>query len=107
MEMNAITRKLTAISGRLACLMPVDPIGDNALLTPMGGVSVEEAGDGYRVLDGGIYHDVPADGLEAYLDTWATSMEEAAAARQAVALLGAHVAGGTYECRRGPPPMGA
>lgn len=110
MEMNTITQKLTAITGRLAGLMPVDPTGGNAVLTPMGGIKVEGMGDadrilsssrcsdGYRILDGGIYHDVPADGLEAYLDAWATSMEEAAAARQAVALLGEHIAGGSYGC---------
>lgn len=109
MEMKAITQKLTAISGRLAGLMPVDPIGDNTVRTPMGGIRVEgmddadrilssPGSDGYRILDGGIYDDVPADGLEAYLDAWATDMEEAAVARQAVALLGEHIAGGAYEC---------
>lgn len=109
MEMNTITQKLTDISGRLARLMPVDPIGDNAVRTPMGSINVEVmdyaarilssvCSDGYRILDSGIYHDVPADGLDDYLDTWATSMEEAAAARHAVALLGEHVTGGTYEC---------
>lgn len=98
MEMNIITQKLTAISGRLAKLMPVSHRGGDTLRTPMGGIKVEGMNYGYRILDGGIYHDVPADGLEAYLDTWATSMEEAAAARQAVALLGEHIAGGTYEC---------
>lgn len=107
--MNTITQKLTDITGQLARLMPVDPIGDNTVRTPMGGIKVEGmddadrilssvCSDGYRVLDGGIYDDVPADGLEAYLDAWATSMEEAAIARQAVALLGEHIAGGTYEC---------
>lgn len=109
MEMNTITQKLTAISGRLARLTPVSVAGNDTLLTPMGGIKVEgmddadrilssPGSDGYRILDGGIYHDVPADGLEAYLDTWAKSMEEAAVARQAVALLGEHIAGGTYEC---------
>mgnify|MGYP007076348166 CR=1 FL=1 len=109
MEMNTITQKLTDITGRLSKLTPVDPIGDNTVRTPMGSIKVEGMGyadrilsslcsDGYRILDGGIYHDVPADGLEAYLDTWATDMEEAAAARQAVALLGEHIAGGAYEC---------
>nr|DAW73811.1 MAG TPA: hypothetical protein [Caudoviricetes sp.] len=109
MEMNTITQKLTAISGRLASLTPVSVAGNDTLLTPMGGIRVEgmddadrilssPGSDGYRILDGGIYDDVPADGLEAYLDAWAKSMEEAAAARQAVALLGAHIAGGAYEC---------
>lgn len=109
MEMNTITQKLTDITGRLSKLLPVDPIGDNTVRTPMGCIRVEVmdyaarilssvCGDGYRILDGGIYDDVPADGLEAYLDTWATDMEEAAVARQAVALLGEHIAGGTYEC---------
>lgn len=109
MEMNTIAQKLTAISGRLARLMPVSHRGGDTLLTPMGGIKVEGMGaadrilsspgsDGYRILDGGIYDDVPADGLEAYLDAWAASMEEAAVARQAVELLGAHVAGGSYEC---------
>lgn len=109
MEMNAITQQLTDITGRLARLMPVSSRGGDTLLTPMGGIKVEGMGaadrilssrcsDGYRILDGGIYDDVPADGLEAYLDTWATSLEEAAAARQAVALLGEHIAGGAYEC---------
>lgn len=107
--MNTITQKLTAISGRLASLTPVSVAGNDTVRTPMGGIRVEgmddadrilssPGSDGYRILDGGIYDDVPADGLEAYLDTWATSMEEAAAARQAVALLGEHIAGGTYEC---------
>lgn len=107
--MNTITQKLTAITGRLAGLMPVSHRGGDTLLTPMGGIKVEGMddadrilsslrSDGYRILSGGIYDDVPADGLEAYLDTWATDMEEAAAARQAVALLGEHVAGGAYEC---------
>lgn len=106
MEMNAITQQLTDISGRLARLTPVDPIGDNTVRTSMGGIKVEGMGDadrslrsdGYRILDGGIYHDVPADGLEAYLEAWAKSMEEAAVARWAVELLGAHIAGGSYEC---------
>lgn len=109
MEMNAIAHQLTAITGRLARLTPVDPIGDNAVRTPMGSIKVEVmdyaarilssvCGDGYRILDSGIYDDVPADGLDDYLDTWATSMEEAAAARQAVALLGEHIAGGSYAC---------
>lgn len=107
--MNTITQKLTAITGRLARLTPVSVAGNDTVRTPMGCIKVEGmdcadrilssvCSDGYRILDGGIYHDVPADGLEAYLDTWATSMEEAAAARQAVALLGEHIAGGTYEC---------
>lgn len=107
--MNTITQKLTAISGRLASLTPVSVAGNDTLLTPMGGIRVEgmddadrvlssPGSDGYRILDGGIYDDVPADGLEAYLDAWAKSMEEAAVARQAVALLGAHIAGGAYEC---------
>ena len=96
--MNTIAQKLTDISGRLARLMPVDPIGDNTVRTPMGGISVEDTGDGYRILDGGIYDDVTADGLEAYLDAWATRMEEAVVARQAVALLGEHIAGGSYGC---------
>jgi hypothetical protein len=107
--MNTITQQLTAISGRLASLTPVSVAGNDTLLTPMGGIRVESmddadrilsspGSDGYRILDGGIYDDVPADGLEAYLEAWATSMEEAAAARQAVALLGEHIAGGTYEC---------
>lgn len=110
MEMNAITQQLTDISGRLARLTPVDPIGDNTVRTSMGSIKVEgmddadrilsssRCGDGYRILDGGIYHDVPADGLEAYLEAWAKSMEEAAVARRAVELLGAHIAGGSYEC---------
>lgn len=109
MEMNTITQKLTAITGRLARLTPVSVAGNDTVRTPMGSIKVEGmddadrilssvCSDGYRILDGGIYHDVPADGLEAYLDTWATSMEEAAAARQAVALLGEHIAGGAYEC---------
>lgn len=110
MAMNTITQKLTDISGRLARLMPVSVAGNDTVLTPMGGIRVEGMGDadrilsssrcsdGYRILDGGIYDDVPADGLEAYLDAWATSMEEAAVARQAVALLGEHIAGGAYEC---------
>lgn len=107
--MNTITQKLTDISGRLARLTPVCVAGNDTVRTPMGGIRVEGmddadrilssvCGDGYRILDGGIFHDVPADGLDNYLDTWAKSMEEAAAARQAVALLGEHVAGGTYEC---------
>lgn len=54
MEMNTITQKLTTITSRLARLTPVDPVGDNALRTPMGGISVEGADDGYRTLDGGI-----------------------------------------------------
>lgn len=110
MEMNTITQKLTDITGQFSRLMPVDPIGDNTVRTPMGGIKVEgmddadrilsssRCSDGYRVLDGGIYDDVPADGLEAYLDAWATDMEEAASARQAVALLGEHIAGGSYAC---------
>lgn len=109
MEMKAITQKLTDITGRLARLMPVSPRGGDTLLTPMGGIRVEgvddadrilssPGSDGYRILDGGIYDDVPADGLEAYLDAWAKSMEEAAVARQAVALLGEHIAGGSYGC---------
>lgn len=109
MEMNTITQKLTNIVGRLAGLMPISVAGNDTVHTPMGCIRVESVddadrilssvcSDGYRILDGGIYDDVPADGLEAYLDTWATSMEEAAAARQAVALLGEHIAGGTYEC---------
>ena len=109
MEMNTITQKLTALTGRIARLMPVSPRGGDTLLTPMGGIKVagmdyadrilsSSGSDGYRVLDGGIYDDVPADGLEAYLDAWATSMEEAAVARQAVALLGEHIAGGSYAC---------
>lgn len=107
--MNTITQKLTAISGRLASLTPVSVAGNDTLLTPMGGIKVEgvddadrilssPGSDGYRILDGGIYDDVPADGLEAYLDAWAKSMEEAAVARQAVALLGEHIAGGSYAC---------
>lgn len=109
MEMKAITHKLTDITGRLARLMPVSPRGGDTLLTPMGGIKVEGMGDadrilsspgsdGYRVLDGGIYDDVPADGVGAYLDAWATDMEEAAVARRAVALLGEHIAGGSYGC---------
>lgn len=109
MEMNTITQKLTAITGRLAGLMPVSHRGGDTLLTPVGGIKVEGMddadrilsslrSDGYRILNGGIYDDVPADGLEAYLDAWATDMEEAAAARQAVALLGEHIAGGSYAC---------
>lgn len=109
MEMNTIAQKLTDISGRLASLTPVSVAGNDTVRTPMGSITVKGmdyadrilssvCGDGYRILDGGIYHDVPADGLEAYLDTWAKDMEEAAAARQAVALLGEHIAGGTYEC---------
>lgn len=109
MEMNTITQKLTAITGRLARLTPVSVAGNDTVRTPMGGIKVEGmddadrilssvCSDGYRVLDGGIYDDVPADGLEAYLDAWATDMEEAAAARQAVALLGEHIAGGSYAC---------
>lgn len=109
MEMNTITQKLTAISGRLARLMPVSPRGGDTLLTPTGGIRVEgmddadrilssPGSDGYRILDGGIYQDVPAEDTEAYLDAWATDMEEAAAARQAVALLGEHIAGGSYAC---------
>ena len=109
MAMNTITQKLTDISGRLAGLAPVSVAGNDTVLTPMGGIRVEGMGDadrilsspgsdGYRLLDGGIYDDVPADGLEAYLDAWATSMEEAAVARQAVALLGEHIAGCAYEC---------
>lgn len=107
--MNTITQKLTAITGRLASLTPVSVAGNDTLLTPMGGIKVEgmddadrilsgPGSDGYRILDGGIYHDVPADGVGAYLDAWATDMEEAAVARQAVALLGEHIAGGAYEC---------
>lgn len=109
MEMKAIAHKLTDITGRLARLTPVSVAGNDTVRTPMGGIRVEGMddadrilsslrSDGYRILDGGIYHDVPADGLEAYLDTWATSMEEAAAARQAAALLGEHIAGGSYGC---------
>lgn len=109
MEMNTITQKLTDITDRLASLTPVSVAGNDTVRTPMGCIKVEVmdyaarilssvCGDGYRILDGGIYHDVPADGLDDYLDTWATSMEEAAAARQAVELLGAHIAGGSYEC---------
>lgn len=107
--MNTITQKLTAITGQLSRLTPVSVAGNDTVRTPMGCIKVEGmdygyrilssvCSDGYRILDGGIYHDVPADGLEAYLDTWATDMEEAAAARQAVALLGEHIAGGAYEC---------
>ena len=107
--MNTIAQKLTDISGRLASLTPVSVAGNDTVRTPMGSIKVESmdyaarilssvCGDGYRILDGGIYHDVPADGLEAYLDAWAKDMEEAAVARQAVELLGAHIAGGTYEC---------
>lgn len=109
MEMNTIAQKLTDISVRLASLTPVSVAGNDTVRTPMGSIKVKGmdyadrilssvCGDGYRILDGGIYHDVPADGLEAYLDTWATSLEEAAAARQAVVLLGEHIAGGAYEC---------
>lgn len=98
MEMNTIAQKLTDISGRLASLTPVSVAGNDTVRTPMGSIKVEAMNYGYRILDSGIYHDVPADGLEAYLDTWATDMEEAAAARQAVALLGEHIAGGAYEC---------
>lgn len=110
MEMKAISQQLTDISGRLAKLAPVSVAGNDTVRTPMGSIKVEgmddadrilsssRCGDGYRILDGGIYHDVPADGLEAYLDAWATDMEEAAVARRAVALLGAHIAGGAYEC---------
>ena len=107
--MNTVTQKLTAISGRLASLTPVSVAGNDTLLTPMGGIRVEGMGDtgrilgspgsdGYRILDGGIYQDVPAEDTEAYLDAWATGMEEAAVARQAVALLGEHIAGGSYAC---------
>lgn len=107
--MNTITQKLTDISGRLARLTPVSVAGNDTVRTPMGGIKVEGmddadrilssvCSDGYRILDGGIYHDVPADGVGAYLDAWAADMEEAVAARQAVALLGEHIAGGTYEC---------
>lgn len=109
MEMNTIAQKLTTITGQLSRLTPVSVAGNDTVRTPMGCIKVEVmdyaarilssvCGDGYRILDSGIYHDVPADGLEAYLDTWATSMEEAALASQAVALLGEHIAGGTYEC---------
>lgn len=109
MEMNTIAQKLTDISGRLASLTPVSVAGNDTVRTPMGSIKVEGmnyadrilssvCSDGYRILDGGIYDDVPADGLEAYLDTWAKSMEEAAAARHAVALLGEHIAGGSYGC---------
>lgn len=109
MEMNTIAQKLTDISGRLASLTPVSVAGNDTVRTPMGSIKVEGmdyaarilssvCGDGYRILDGGIYHDVPAKDTEAYLDTWAKSMEEAAVARQAAALLGEHIAGGTYEC---------
>lgn len=109
MEMNTIAQKLTDISGRLARLTPVSVAGNDTVRTPMGSIKVESmddadrilsspGSDGYRVLDGGIYDDVPADGLESYLDAWATSMEEAAVARQAAALLGEHIAGGAYEC---------
>lgn len=109
MEMNTITQKLTDITGRLAKLTPVSVAGNDTVRTPMGCIKVEGMdyadrilsslrSDGYRILDGGIYDDVPADGLEAYLDAWATDMEEAAVARQAAALLGEHIAGGTYEC---------
>lgn len=111
MEMNAITQQLTAITGRLAGLTPVDPVGDNTVRTPMGGIKVESVDDadrilsssspgsgGYRILGGGIYDDVPADGVGAYLDAWATDMEEAAVARQAAARLGEHIAGGSYGC---------
>lgn len=109
MEMSTITQKFTDISGRLARLTPVSVAGNDTVRTPMGCIKVKGmtygyrilssvCSDGYRILDGGIYHDVPTDGLEAYLDTWATDMEEAAAARQAVALLGEHIAGGAYEC---------
>lgn len=109
MEMNTIAQKLTDLSGRLARLMPVSVAGNDTVRTPMGSIKVKGmdyadrilssvCGDGYRILDGGIYHDVPAEDTEAYLDTWAKDMEEAAAARQAVALLGEHIAGGTYEC---------
>lgn len=107
--MNTITQQLNNITGRLARLTPVSPRGGDTLLTPMGSIKVEgmdyaarilssSCSDGYRILDGGIYHDVPADGLEAYLEAWAKSMEEAAVARQAVELLGEHIAGGSYEC---------
>lgn len=109
MEMNTITQKLTDITGRLARLTPVSVAGNDTVRTPMGSIKVEGmddadrilssvCSDGYRILDGGIYHDVPADGLEAYLEAWAKSMEEAAVTRRAVELLGAHVAGGSYEC---------
>lgn len=109
MEMNTIAQKLTDISGRLASLTPVSVAGNDTVRTPMGSIKVKGmnyadrilssvCGDGYRILDGGIYHDVPAEDTEAYLDTWAKDMEEAAAARQAVALLGEHIAGGTYGC---------
>lgn len=109
MEMNTITQKLTAITGRLAGLTPVSVAGNDTVRTPMGCIKVEGmnygyrilssvCSDGYRILDGGIYHDVPADGLEAYLDAWATDMEEAAIARQAAARLGEHIAGGSYGC---------
>lgn len=110
MEMNTITQKLTAITGQLSRLTPVSVAGNDTVRTPMGCIRVEGMddadrllssslrSDGYRILDGGIYHDVPADGLEAYLDTWATDMEEAAAARQAAACLGEHIAGGSYGC---------
>lgn len=109
MEMNTITQQLTTITGQLSRLTPVSVAGNDTVRTPMGCIKVEGmdyaarilssfCGDGYRILDGGIYHDVPADGLEAYLDAWAKSMEEAAVARQAAALLGEHIAGGAYEC---------
>lgn len=109
MEMNTIAQKLTTITGQLSRLTPVSVAGNDTVRTPMGCIKVEGmnygyrilnsvCGDGYRILDGGIFHDVPADGLDDYLDTWAKSMEEAAAARQAVALLGEHIAGGSYEC---------
>lgn len=65
MEMNTITQKLTAITGRLARLMPVSHRGGDTLLTPMGGIKVEgmddadrilssPGSDGCRILDGGI-----------------------------------------------------
>ena len=110
MEMTTITQKLTALTGRLARFTPVSVAGNDTVRTPMGCIRVEGMGaadrilsssrcsDGYRILDGGIYDDVPADGLEAYLDAWATDMEEAAVARRAAALLGEHIAGGAYEC---------
>lgn len=96
--MNTIAQQLNNITSRLARLTPVSVAGNDTVRTPMGSIKVKGMNYGYRILDGGIYHDVPADGLEAYLDTWATDMEEAAIARQAVALLGEHIAGGAYEC---------
>ena len=107
--MNTITQKLNNITSRLARLTPVSMAGNDTVRTPMGSIKVEGmddadrilgsvCSDGYRILGGGVYDDVPADGVGAYLDAWATDMEEAAIARQAAARLGEHIAGGSYAC---------